>query len=182
MEVAGVQRVLRVGGLGEAGGGIAEVDADDAVLGLAEGAAMLPLDAGGLVTLLGEAGLVDDADGAGVGVSAGDALLSAVSHPLVVPIRQTQELLKGAWGHAGGVGDGLDALAVEAAELAADVGVQVGRGAVVGEAGSEAAEQLGERGADREDHISIHVRDSSGVIAAGSLADAAGSVRRVLAL
>ena len=78
-------------------------------------------------------------------VPTGDALLGAIPHPVVVPVRQAEELLERAWCHAGGVGNGLDALAVEAAELAADVGVQVGGGAVVGEAGSEAAKQLGER-------------------------------------
>jgi hypothetical protein len=41
------------------------MDTDHAVLGLADGAAVLALDAGGLAALLDEAGLIDDADALG---------------------------------------------------------------------------------------------------------------------
>src|SRR5262249_2854704 len=51
----------------EVAGGVAEVDGDDAVVHLAGGAAVLPLNAGGLVPLLGATGVVEGADGVGAG-------------------------------------------------------------------------------------------------------------------
>ena len=64
----------------EAVAGVGEVDRDDAVLLLADGAAPLPLHAGGLVPLLDVAGLVEDPDRVGPGVLVADDLLEVVAH------------------------------------------------------------------------------------------------------
>jgi hypothetical protein len=63
----------------EAVAGVGEVDRDDAVLGLADRTAPLPLHAGGLVPLLDVAGLVEDRDGVGAGVLVADDLLEPVA-------------------------------------------------------------------------------------------------------
>src|SRR5262249_12067280 len=64
-------------------GGVAEVDGDDAVVHLAGSAAVLALDARGLVPLLGAAAVVEGADAVLRGVVAGDELLKAVAQPAV---------------------------------------------------------------------------------------------------
>ena len=69
----------------EAVAGVGEVDRDDAVLGLADGAAPLPLDARGLVPLLDVAGLVEDRDGVGPGMVVADDVLEPVAGLVVVP-------------------------------------------------------------------------------------------------
>jgi len=60
-----------------------------------------------------------------VGVASGDTLLKAVADGPLVPPEEAQELLKGARRRAGGVGDRLDTLALQGAELPLDIGVQV---------------------------------------------------------
>src|SRR5439155_13411253 len=111
----------------------ASVDGDDAVLQLADLAAVLPLHAGGAPAALDSAGLVVQADGAKVirgkpGQDAGDVLLQAGAGlregPAVVP----EELLEGADGRARGQGNGLTGLAVEVGEQAAAVNAEQGKG------------------------------------------------------
>ena len=107
--------------------GDAQVDGDDAVVDLAQLAAVLPLHAGGLGALLARAGLIDDADGAqlvvGQGVRVGRRGVAGWCGPAVVPGVVVQELLEGADGGAGGQGDGLDRLARQVGEQAAAVDV-----------------------------------------------------------
>ena len=88
----------------EVGRGVAEVDADHAVLPLTDRPAMLPLHAGGLVALLDETGLIQNADAVGVGTLTGNPLLQLVAHGQLVPAVEAQELLKGPRRRAGGVG------------------------------------------------------------------------------
>jgi len=140
----------------EVGRGVAQVDADQAVLGLAHGPAVLPLDAGGAGALLGETGLVDEAHAAGLGVPAGHPLLEPVPQGLLVPSGLGQELLKGPRRGAGGVGDRLDALAREARELAPDVRVEVPAGVGPGEAVVELVQESGQLGADPQNRVRIH--------------------------
>src|SRR5262249_60561055 len=89
---------------------------DDAFLGLAALAAVLPLPAGGLAPLLDVAAPVDDADGAGAvvgqaGDGTGDAPLQQVAGAGLVPAVLGQEQLHGADGGATGQGDRLSGLA-----------------------------------------------------------------------
>ena len=56
-------------------GAESEMDRADAIAGLAEPAAILPLHAGGLLAGFGMAGVIDDADGLGILMIAGDDLL-----------------------------------------------------------------------------------------------------------
>ena len=86
---------------------------------------MLALDAGGLSALLGETGLIDHADAVGMAVLAGYPPLELVSHARLVPLEHAQIFLERTGRYTGGVGDRLNALAVQVAQLAGDVGVQV---------------------------------------------------------
>ena len=104
--------------------GEGEVDRDDAVVDLAGGAAILPLDARRHLALLVEAGLVDDADVFLASVLAPDDVLDLVAHGVLVPAQKAQELLKTACRDASGVSDGFDRLALERSELSFDVGLQ----------------------------------------------------------
>ena len=129
--------------------GDAEVDRDDAVLGLAALAAPLPLHAGGLGPLLGGGGLIDDADGAQLvaGDSAeggGDVLLEGVAGDAVGPGVVLEEFLEGADGGAGGQGDGLAGLAGQVGEQAAAVDAQEVEGLGVVAAEEELLEVVGE--------------------------------------
>ena len=126
-----------------------EVDGDDAVVDLAASPAVLPLHAGGLVPLLGRAGLVDPADDADIvrGTGSGsrqvlqhDAALHLVPHEVVIPDVFGKELLERADGGAGGQGDRLDALARQVAEQSAGVGLEVSEGLLRHEAASETAQ------------------------------------------
>src|SRR5438270_1461828 len=114
--------------------GVGQVDRDDAVLLLADGAAPLPLDAGGLVPLLDVAGLVEDPDGMRPGVVVADDPLEVVAQPVLVPVVLAEELLQGPRRHAGVDGDRLDALLGDVRELSGDVHRQVGAGVLAREA------------------------------------------------
>src|SRR5262249_16683721 len=98
-----------------------EVDGDDAVVHLAGGAAVLALDAGGLVPLLGAAAVVEDTDAVVAGVVAGDELLQPVAQAVVVPAVGAEELLQGADGDALVQGDGLGRLARQVGKQATDI-------------------------------------------------------------
>jgi len=66
---------------------------DDAVLDLAAVAVVLSLDADGVRTALGDAGLVDAADRIGFGVFVGHNFLAPIAHPLLVPLDAFQKTL-----------------------------------------------------------------------------------------
>src|SRR5262249_15119065 len=98
-----------------------EVHGDDAVGGLAQPAAILPLHAGGLLAGLGMARVVEDADGRGVRMIASDDLLHAIAGAGVVPDIAGEILLERAWSEVIEQRDRLNALALQRAELPAHV-------------------------------------------------------------
>jgi hypothetical protein len=117
----------------------AEVDGDDTVFFLAHSPAPLPLDAGGLVSLLDLTGFVDEADDAEVGGGQGpqplgNLLLELIAQARLVPDVIAQKVLQGADGGAGGPGNGLDRLARQVGKQAPAIGVQMLTRAVVQEA------------------------------------------------
>ena len=70
----------------KAGGGIAEMHGDNAIVYLAATTQPLPGGADGLVAALGRAGFVKAADGQRVRVFAGDQPLAVVPHTLLIPL------------------------------------------------------------------------------------------------
>ena len=78
----------------EIAGDVGEMHGDDAVFGLADGAAPLPLDAGRFVPFLHVAGFVDDADRIGARVVPFHDLLQAVSSAIFFPFVCGQEFLQ----------------------------------------------------------------------------------------
>jgi len=97
------------------------VHRDDAVVDLAGVAAPLALDAGGFLTGLGMSGIVDDADGLGIGMIAPDDVLDAIAGVAIVPRGPIEELLECAAWRAVIVRDGLNALARQIGKLAFDI-------------------------------------------------------------
>src|SRR5262249_53566321 len=140
----------------EVAGGVAEVDGDDAVVHLAGGAAVLALDAGGLVPLLGAAAVVEDTDAVVAGVVAGDELLQPVAQPAVVPAVGAEELLQGADGDALVQGDGLGRLAGQVRQQAADISRQVRAGGAAREAVVEVGEEAVEHRPQPADLCGVH--------------------------
>src|SRR5262249_16646411 len=146
-----------------AGGG--QMDGDDAVLHLAQLAAMLTLYAGGLVPLLGVAALVDDANGAGAVLrqfrqQRGDVLLEELTDAVVVPAMLGEEQLHGANASAGSQGDGLGGLAFEVREQTAAVGSQVAERLCVLTAELELVEVICQRRSQVEDLLLGQALDS----------------------
>src|SRR5439155_25140289 len=88
----------------------AQVDGDDAVLGLAQPAAPLLLDTGRLVPLPGITGLVDQADGVWALGLGGHRALDPIPQYVLVPLELAAELLQGAWGDVRLEGDRFDTL------------------------------------------------------------------------
>ena len=127
------------------------MDRDDTVLLLADGAAPLPLHAGGLVPLLDVAGLVEDADRVGTGVLVADDVLEPVARPVMIPGVLTEELLQSPGRHTRVDGDRLDALLGDVRKLPGDVHRQVGAGVLAGEAVVEPLEELLEFGLEFPD-------------------------------
>ena len=97
---------------------IAEEDADLAVVDLAEPAAPLPLDATGVLALLGEAGAVTDENALGIPPDLDDMLPQTVQHRPVLPGGGADEVLQVLAANVGEVGDGLAGLAGEVGEFA----------------------------------------------------------------
>ena len=71
------------------------------------------------------AGVVKDADGLGILMIAGDDLLQTVTGARMIPNIAVEKLLEGAWGDVVEQREGLDALALEIAELPAHVMAQM---------------------------------------------------------
>jgi len=112
------------------GADIVERDGDLAVGRLAQLAAVLVLDADGVLPLLGEAGIVDDEEPLGAGQGPGHHRAIAMEDLLIVPGTLIDELLQGLVGIAdreefGREWDpadhGLDALAIAVLEQAAEI-------------------------------------------------------------
>lgn len=120
-----------------------KLNGDDAVGNLTEPAAILALHAGSLVARFGMAGVVDDADGLGIFMIASDHLLDAVASTRMVPNIGAQKLLERPWGDAVEQRDGLDALALQIAELPAHVMAEMSARLGSSEAVGELVQVLG---------------------------------------
>jgi len=107
---------------------VAQMNADYAILELSNGAAVLPLNAGGFVAFLGEAGLIDHADAVRVRMTPGHVLLQAASQGLVIPAKQAEELLKIPWRLADRIGHRFDTLSGQIAQLPLDIEVEIATG------------------------------------------------------
>src|SRR5262249_26398187 len=140
--------------------GQGQVNRDDAVVDLAGGAAILALDARGLVTLLRASRLVEDADDAGAAMSGGDDPLESIPHQEVVPLGQAQELLQGLGRDVGGYRDRLDALPRQVRELPLHISGQVRSGSIMREAIIEASEELANSRAGADNLVGRHGRMS----------------------
>src|SRR5208282_4837847 len=124
--------------------GIAEVDADDAVIDLTRVAAPLTLHASGMGAGLRMAGVINDADGIGIRMIATDDVPHTLAHPAVVPFGPTEKFLKRASGRTGKVRDRLHALTRQIGELAPDVtgevAARLGPGKTIGKLVEEISE------------------------------------------
>ncbi len=136
--------------------GIAQVDADHAVVDLAGVAAPLEMNARGFVAALGMAGIVDDADGLGIGMIASNNLLDAIAQAHVTPRRPTEELLQSPARRVGEVGDRLDTLARQVRKLTANVIGQVIPWLRTTEAVVKLVQEIGEFGRQGKDLFSCH--------------------------
>jgi len=102
------------------------------------------------------AGIVEDANSLGILMIAGDDLLNAIAGARMIPDIRIEKLLERAWGNVVEQRDGLNALALQVAELSAYVMAQMFARLGSSEAVGELAEELGQRGAEREDLINRH--------------------------
>lgn len=132
-----------------------------AVLLLAAGPAVLPLDPRGLLALLGIAGLVEDADGVGVAVARGHLLLNAIPHSLLVPVGPREKLLERARRRVEVQCDRLDALAGQIAQLALDVGTQMLAGLATPEAAVKPVQEPFQPGPQLGNGFGIHATSTS---------------------
>jgi hypothetical protein len=143
------------------GRGVMDADGALAVGLLAQGAAVLALDADGVLALLGEGGVVDDEDRLGVGEGVGHEAAIASPGDLLVPIGLVDEVLQALVGvldaelerQVDACDERLDALAFAVLEQAAEVDQRpvglAAHGEVVAEGlgvGFEACEDSGVEG------------------------------------
>src|SRR5713101_7931061 len=96
------------------------------------------------------AGVVDDADGLGIFMIAGDDLLHAVAGARMVPDIARQKLLQRAWGDVVEQRDGFDALALQITELPAHVVTEMLARLESSEAVSKLAQELGQGRPERQ--------------------------------
>src|SRR5208283_3963183 len=101
---------------------VRQMNRDNTVLRLADGATPLPLHTWGLVALLHIAGLVDDADRVRTRVLTDYALLEEVPREILLPFVSAQELLQITRGNPGRQGDRLAAFLCQIRQLSLDVG------------------------------------------------------------
>src|SRR5262245_17382061 len=133
-----------------------ELDRDDTVGGLAEPAAILPLHAGSHLAGFGMAGVVEDAEGLGILMIAGDELLNAIAGARVIPDIAVEKLLEGAGGDVVEQRDGLDALALQVAELPAHIMAEMFARLGSSEAVGELVQKLGQGWCERKNLIGRH--------------------------
>src|SRR3954452_5739008 len=127
------------------GADVVDADGDLTVGLLAQGAAILPLDADGMLALLGEAGVVEDEDPLGAGEGLGQVLSIAPGESLVVPGALVDELLEGLLGVLGvetrrqgdACREGFDALALAVVEQPLEIDAAPGGLLLVGEVVAE---------------------------------------------
>jgi hypothetical protein len=135
-----------------------QVNRDDAIVVLAGGPAVLVLNSGGLVPLLGTTGLVEHTNDARTAMPGGDPLLESIAHQEVVPLGQGQELLQGLGSDVGGHGDGLDALSGQVGQLPLDINSDMMSCSIIDEALVEESEELLTSRAQGQDLVGGHRR------------------------
>ena len=133
-----------------------ELDRDDAVGGLAEPTAILPLHAGSHLAGFGMTGVVDDADSLGVLMIAGDDLLGAIAGARMIPDIAVEKFLERAWGNVVEQSDGLNALALQIAQLPAHVVLEMFARFGSSEAVGELDEELSQSWSERKNLIGSH--------------------------
>ncbi len=104
----------------------AQVDGDDAVLGLAQTATPLFLNPGSFVPFLDVAGLVDHPNRMGAGVFGSHVALEPIAHPVFVPLELAEELLQRPRCNTRFQSYWLDALLRQVRELPAHVDPKMG--------------------------------------------------------
>jgi hypothetical protein len=77
----------------KAGGAVAQMHADDAIVDLAATTQPLPCGADGMATALGRAGFIQAADGLRVSVLTGDQPLALVPNAGLIPLDRFHETL-----------------------------------------------------------------------------------------
>ena len=135
---------------------IREMDSNDAIFFLTDGAAVLALHAGRFVSFLDEGCFVDDTDGVFAGVFFGDDFLEFVSHFMVIPFLFCEKPLYGSDGHVGLEGDGFAVFAWEVGEESVGVDSEIVPGILVGKAGLESLEEAFQVGANVGGNSRVH--------------------------
>ena len=115
------------------------------VVDLAAFAAPLPLDPGGLVSLLAVAGSVQYANRFTMAVLVGHHANQLFAGPILVPTKERQELLQGANRHPGGQRNGLNRLAFDIRQQTQDILLQVGEGLIALKTMAKLLQQLRQR-------------------------------------
>jgi len=136
---------------------VTQVNADDAIVQLSDGPAVLTLNTGGLVAFLGEAGLIDHADAVRVRMTPGHVLLEAVSQGLVIPAEKAEELLEIPGWLADRIGHWFDTLSGQIAQLPFDVEVEIAAGGDSAEAVIELVQKSSQFRFDSHNRFDVHV-------------------------
>ena len=102
------------------------------------------------------AGVVDDADGLGILMIACDDLLKALAGPRMIPDITVEKLLERAWSDVVEQRHGLDALALQIAELPAHVMAEMFARLGASEAVVELIQELGQSWCERKNLIGSH--------------------------
>src|SRR5262249_52101526 len=121
-----------------------------------ESAAILPLHAGGHLAGFGMAGVVKDADGLGILMIAGDELLHTIAGARMIPDIAIEKFLERTGGHVVEQSDRLDALALQIAELPANVMAEMFARLGSSEAVGKLVQKLGQGRCERKNLISRH--------------------------
>jgi len=129
---------------------------DQAILSLADGAAVLSLYTGRMYAFLNEAGLVDDSNTMLVRMSASNVLLEPVASRLFIPAKEAEKLLEVSRGFAGGVGHRLDAFTGQIAELTLNVHLKVSTRCDSAETVVKLTQELGQFRFDPHNNVCIH--------------------------
>jgi hypothetical protein len=132
---------------------------DHAVFLLAYGPAVLALDTGGFVAFLDKSGLIYDPHTVRMAVSASHMLLEAISDGLLVPVKQTEELLQIPSGFTDRISHRLNALARQVAQLALDVQIEVAAGRDATETVIKLVQKTSQFGFDPQNRTGVHTDD-----------------------
>ena len=138
----------------------AQVDGNNAVLGLAQPTTPLLLDAGRLVTLFRVARFVEDPNDMGTLMLTGDELMEPVAQAILLPAVLAEKLLQGARRNVCVECNRLDALFREVRKLTSDLHAQVRSSVLTIEAVVKEINVLGELRLQPTNLVDIHVLPS----------------------